>query len=58
MIPIFSTGISKYKLESINNAELRDYVVKNYNVNKVKDIKDILENSLFTELNKVILSDK
>jgi uncharacterized protein (TIGR02466 family) len=54
MIPIFSTGISKYKLESINNAELRDYVVKNSNVNKAKDIKDILDNSLFTELNKVI----
>ena len=54
MIPIFSTGISKYKLESINNAELRDYVVKNSNVNKAKENGDILQNSLFTELNKVI----
>jgi uncharacterized protein (TIGR02466 family) len=55
MIPIFSTGISMYKLDNINNAELKDYVLKNPNVNKPKkNIKDILNNVLFTKLNKFI----
>ena len=54
MIPIFSTGISKYKLEDINNSKLIDYAINNYNVNKSKNIKNILKNFLFTTLNKVV----
>ncbi len=52
--PIFSTGISVHNLENVNNSEIVEYVKTNNNFNKPKDIKKILSEPIFKNLNNVI----
>jgi len=52
--PIFSTGISVYNLENVNNSEIVEYVKANNNFNKPKDIDKILKETIFKNLNNII----
>lgn len=52
--PIFSTGISIYNLEGVNNSEIVEYVKANSNFNKLKDIKTILTEPVFKTLNNIV----
>lgn len=52
--PIFSTGISVYNLEGVNNSEIVEYVKANSNFNKLKDIKTILTEPVFKTLNNIV----
>ena len=52
--PIFSTGISIYNLEGVNNSKIVEYVKANSNFNKPKDIKTILTEPVFKTLNNIV----
>lgn len=52
--PIFSAGISIFKLENIDNALIIDYAKQTSRKNKFKENKDILTNNIFEKLNYIV----
>ena len=52
--PIFATGISVYNLKNVNNSEIVNYIKNKNQINKPKDIYDILSNPIFKNLNDII----
>jgi len=52
--PLFSTSIGIFKIKDIDNLKLIDYAKKNTKVNQIKEIKDIISNPLFKDLNSIV----
>lgn len=52
--PLFSTHIGIFNIKNIDNLKLVDYAKKNTKINQVKEVKDIVVNPLFKDLNSIV----